>query len=94
MTVVLKGGVSVDADILWLALALEAKGVRFTLDAVGNLQVGPTYLLTPADFRAARAARHELARIVRYVSDVLASPEREVPSEAVTDLELPGDQTS
>ena len=69
-TVTLEGGVSVLADVLQLCWRLEAQGIRFSLDADGRLEVGPKDLLTPADFRAVWQSRHELARIVRYCTDI------------------------
>jgi hypothetical protein len=65
-TVVLKGGVSVLADALRLAWALEARDVRLLVDQTGVLQAGPVERLTPEDIAAIKANREELKRIVRY----------------------------
>jgi len=65
-TVTLKGGVSVLTDVLRLCWDLEAKGIQFAIDDDGRLLVGPASLLTAGRLQRRQAARHEIARIVRY----------------------------
>ena len=69
-TVVLTGGVSVDADVWKFALALEGRGVRLALDESGGLLAGPSELLTREDVETIRATRYELKRLVVYGSNI------------------------
>jgi urease accessory protein UreE len=69
-TLVLKGGVSVDADVWRFALDLEGRGVRLALDESDRLLAGPSELLTREDVEAIRVARYELKRLVIYCADI------------------------
>lgn len=68
--IVLRGGVSIDAEVWRFALALEARGVRLLLDESGGLLAGPSDLLTREDVQTIQAARFELKRLVVYCNNI------------------------
>ena len=65
----LRGGVSVDLDVLRRLLDLEAKGGRFQLLPAGQFRVVPATLLTADDVTFLRAHRDEARRIISYEAD-------------------------
>jgi hypothetical protein len=68
----LRGGLTVPRPALELALDLEARGFRLSLDGAKQIVVEPLEKLAPADLAAISRWRHHVAAIVDYRFDVLA----------------------
>jgi hypothetical protein len=68
--VVLRGGVSILADVWLYALDLEARGIRLSVED-GRLLAVPGDQLTVEDRQRIQATAAELARIVQYVPPAL-----------------------
>ena len=67
--VILRGGLAVPVAALLLALDLEARGFRLTVDGDHHAHIAPADQLTDADRRAMDRWRHHLGAIVEYHCD-------------------------
>jgi hypothetical protein len=69
--VTLKGGLVLPVPAVRLALDLEQRGFRMSLDPDQQFQIEPTATLTEADLAAIRRWRLHLAAIIGYDADAL-----------------------
>jgi hypothetical protein len=67
--VYLRGGLTVPRPALELALDLEGRGFRMSLDAGQQFQIEPAAALTEADLAAIRRWRLHLGAIIGYDAD-------------------------
>jgi hypothetical protein len=70
--VYLRGGLTVPRPALELALDLERRGFRMSLDADQQFQIEPAATLTEADLTVIRRWRLHLGAIIGYTCEVLA----------------------
>ena len=69
--VTLKGGMALPANVVLLALKLEAAGCTLTMDG-DDLVIRPGRLVTPDDRQRVHAWRDDLKRLVRHCDEVCA----------------------